>query len=180
MGSLTFPRAIYKVTERATSSPSPRHCWWCRGHILAGFDWSVLLLPHGFLVSASVHTNVRMLHGKKTWWRIRNAFLTLSPSSLSHPTATKRQCQHFLSCICMWQHLLWRKKGTFLGTFVLPSALTLQQSIFILAQLGCLLFLGTTQVSLPSPTSMKSPLLHTSFSHSFLHLPGKLFGQSSS
>lgn len=130
MGLLTIPTTIYKVTERTTSTPSTRHCWWCRGHKLAGFNWSVPLLPYGLLVTASVTNgprNVRTLHGNKTWWRIRNSFLTLSPSSLSHPTATKkRQGQHFLSCICMWQHLLWRKKGTFLSTFILLNALTLQ------------------------------------------------------
>lgn len=146
MGSLTIPRAIYKVTETSTSTPS-RHCWWTASWLV--LTGQCFFFHMAFLVSASVTNgapNVMMLHGNKTWWRIRNEFLTLSASSLSLPPATKRQCQHFLSWICMWQHLLWRKKGTFLGTFVFPNALTLQQRIFLLAQLGCLLFLVTTQV----------------------------------
>lgn len=127
VGLLTILRAFYKVTERATSAPSSGHTdaqgpcgtgdmYWPQ----AGLPWPVLLLPHGFLVSASVTKGppkVKTLHFNKTWWRMRDAFLSLSPSSLSHPTATERQRQHFLSRICMWQHLLWRKEGTFFARF---------------------------------------------------------------
>ena len=186
VGSLTIPRAIYKVTERATSTLSSGHtaAQWASGTgdtywPQAGLHWPVLLLPHGFLVSASVTKgppDVKMLHYNKTWWRVRDPFLTLSPSSLSHPTATERQRQSFLSCICMWQHLLWRKEGTFFACF---SCSNPSVGHFCISSGGLATILGNHTsahvLARPSPTSTESPLLHTSVSHSFLCLPGKLF-----
>lgn len=112
----------------------------------AGLHWPVLLLPHGFLVSASVTQgppNVTMLHYNIiTWQRRRDAFLTLSPSSLSHPTATERQRLPFPFSLT---HLYVaapsvEEGGDLFCMFLLSNTLTLQWSIFILAQLGWLLF----------------------------------------
>lgn len=87
------------------------------GHKLV-FTGQCFILHMFFFVSASLTKgppSVKMLHYNKTWWK--RCISHFSSFILSRPTATKRRRRRFVSHICMGQHLLWRKEGTFFTRF---------------------------------------------------------------